>query len=1131
MAKREAFLEAACEENVQEFLRFIQLHNDKTEPFDVEEVVQEMARDQRESLWGRLVLLLQDALSKLPTERSEEKKEEDMEVDSATDPKHVMAVVAGVTLVAVKSVNVLQNGDRYRALLEIVNVLHDVLSSLPISGSPVQSGIHVLFELWWKKGLEEKEKFGCTAFLISLQKSFILKKPTVEIQRVWSLHNVLLTLDDNKEITELLLQCFHRPVYIRNDDGKRFLVFLFNWNINFVCIIHSTIKNHMEFFNKSMIAHIKEIYFRAWKKASGDFVETIESTCIQDFMQCAILLHRTSPVHSKVREILSYFHSKKGCHRVDKMLYNLYKPILWKALHAPNYEVRANATLILTEAFPIHDPEDAKNIDNTVQKQLDTVMTLLDDPQPTVRSTAILGVCKILAKCWELLPPLIITDFFKKLLELASDTSSPDVRCSVFKSLTIVLDNSLSHPLLEKLLPNLKYSLHDNSEKVRSAFLDMLIKMKAVRAAKFWDVCNMDHLLARLAIDSQPVSKRIVGLLFNSFFPVNESDKEWSYRCITLSQMNPMAARKFYQFACKHTAPTNIIRLMLAIRRVLNSCIPSDDDVSDMNDSNKENSTVKRAGLGKDKAVVASLLEVVIILWRSVEDSLNQNEEARTYTIAKFGSVMSKYFCAFEDVRCTPLLIQLAAFMPPTAVPTFSCGVLSKLRRMETGAEPKQYSQLLDCLCSWGQAGEILEVINDWLFEALPKEGEKAASKRKVRIQETVEAKPDLALAYLEYMFCQTRSREKLLGLGPRPLKQLHTVLGNWKLLLFNHLSSSEEPNNPSVQTAVKAFVFHGQLCAHLQHNFPEGREYLLCLEHDAVWISERVLPFMAKQNDNERGVSDKPQTLAVQIIEGFLAVCRDVLLVSLADETFKGQTLHLCSLILLSEVGYLCIPALLRILKEVTESCPPENNETLDDQENPTTVILGVVANIFQKIIELLARHLRKEPEEGRQLCQSAVPGLTHFLQIAQIWDRKPLNGVFSTLFAAIVVEKRHKLNKITHPEEVIVPQSVDDMPPLASILLSVIIKSPSVTKAFLAEICSSLESEVIESLTELAAVFHILAVIRHTGKFKSDLKSAAVCFQQQLDKHAIVAVDGGDIQRVIYESSMKAVKDILDL
>lgn len=54
----------------------------------------------------------------------------------------------------------------------------------------------------------------------------------------------------------------------------------------------------------------------------------------------------------------------------------------------------------------------------------------------------------------------------------------------VSQCLSIVLDNTFSHPLLEKFLPTLKYSLHDNSEKVRTAFLDMLIKVKAVRAAK-----------------------------------------------------------------------------------------------------------------------------------------------------------------------------------------------------------------------------------------------------------------------------------------------------------------------------------------------------------------------------------------------------------------------------------------------------------------------------------------------------------------------------------------------------------------------------------------------------------------------------------------------------------------------
>lgn len=52
--------------------------------------------------------------------------------------------------------------------------------------------------------------------------------------------------------------------------------------------------------------------------------------------------------------------------------------------------------------------------------------------------------------------------------------------------------------------------------------------------------------------------------------------------------------------------------------------------------------------LGKDMAVVSSLLEVVVILWRSVEKALKQNEEAQKYTFAKFGNVMSKYFQAFE---------------------------------------------------------------------------------------------------------------------------------------------------------------------------------------------------------------------------------------------------------------------------------------------------------------------------------------------------------------------------------------------------------------------------------------------------------------------------------------------------
>ncbi|KAK2859568.1 hypothetical protein Q5P01_004188 [Channa striata] len=1135
MVKRDAFLQSACKENVEDFLQFIQLHKDAAQPFDVEEVVQEMPRGQRDALWGRLATLLEDVLLESPPERWEA----DMEVESAADPKHVMAVVDGVTLVASVSLKVLQDGDIYSALLKIIHSLHDLLLSFPVSESPLQRHIHLLCEAWWKKGLKEKETFGRTAFLVSLQKSFILKKPGVEIQRVWSLHDVLLSLDytaeENKQIIDLLSQCFHRPTYIRHDDGKRFLVFLFNWNISFIWVIHGTIKNQLEFYSKAMTTLISEIYFRAWKKASGEFLEQIENSCIQDFMQCAVLLHRSSPVHSKVRQILSYFHTRKGCHKVDKMLYNLYRPILWKALSAPNFEVRANATLLFTEAFPIHDPnQNNQNVDEDIQKQLDTAMGLLNDPHPTVRSNATLGVCKILAKCWELLPPTVITDFLKKLVtKLATDTSSPDVRCSVFKCLTFVLDNSLSHPLLEKLLPTLKYSLHDNSEKVRTAFLDMLIKVKAVRAAKFWDVCGMDHLLARLSIDSHSVSKRIVDLLFKSFFPVNESEREWCNRCITLIQMNPMAARKFYQHVYRHTAPTNIIKLMLAIRRVLNSCIQTNFDLSEINDSNKENSAqAEPVTLGKDVAVVSSLLEVVVILWKSVEKALKQNEEAQKYIFAKFGNVMAKYFQAFEDERCTAPLVHLASFMPPAVVPTFSFGVLSRLRRMDPGAVPTQYSQLLDCICSWGQASDILELITDWLTEALPKKGEKANTNRRVQIQDTVEARPDLALLYLEYLLSHTSTREKVLALDQGQLKQLQTVLGNWKSVLYAHLSSTADPKSLSLDTALKAFVFHGRFGAHLQHSSSEGRDYLLSLEHVAAWVAEQVLPFLAKCTNGDGDHLEKSQLLAVQITESFLSVCRDILLVGLGDETFKGQILHLCSLILISEAGYLCIPAVLPVLKEVVESCAPEeNSEAQENQEDPTTVILGVVANIFQKIIELLACRLRKEPEEGKQLCQSAVAGLKDFLQTAEAWDRAPLSGVFSTVFAVVVVEKKNFLQKITHPEEVITPESIEDMPPLSRVLLSVILASQSVCRAFLTEVSSSLDSDAISCLNELAAILHVLAVIKHSGQAKGNVKSAATSVQQQLHKYAVTSADSRDIQRVIYESSVKTLNEVLDL
>ena len=47
-----------------------------------------------------------------------------------------------------------------------------------------------------------------------------------------------------------------------------------------------------------------------------------------------------------------------------------------------------------------------------------------------------------------------------------------------------MLDNRLSHPLLKPFLGNLQDLVHDTAERVRVAFLDVLILVKGLKAIK-----------------------------------------------------------------------------------------------------------------------------------------------------------------------------------------------------------------------------------------------------------------------------------------------------------------------------------------------------------------------------------------------------------------------------------------------------------------------------------------------------------------------------------------------------------------------------------------------------------------------------------------------------------------------
>nr|XP_048693589.1 condensin-2 complex subunit G2 isoform X2 [Caretta caretta] len=1102
MTRREAFLQVVSTDTVEEFVHYLQLHKDPFDPFDLNELLQELPRKQKEVLWERLTHLLTQILVENPVERwqrIEDESDDDMEIEESPKMKQMTAVIQGVTTVVTASIPVVDENINYKALLECALILNGIFYALSESEKVLQGAIQQLCGMWWEKGLEGKEQLGKTAFIMLLRKSL-------------------------KSKTGL---------------GRRFLSFLLSWNVNFIKMIHGTIKNQLQCFSKSLMAYVAEIYFRAWKKASGEILEILEHNCIQDFMHHGINLPRSSPVHPKVRELLSYFHKQSKVRQgVEEMLHRLYQPILWRALKARNSEVRSNAALLFVEAFPIRDPHfNNEAMDNEIQKQFEELFSLLEDPHPLVRSTGVLGVSKITSKYWDMIPATILAELLKKLIgDLAFDVTSADVRCSVFKCLPIILDNKLSHPLLEQLLPTVKYSLHDNSEKVRVAFVDMLLKIKAVRAAKFWKICPMEHLLTRLEVDSRPVSRRLVNLLFNSFLPVNQLEEVWCERCVTLIQMNPAAARKFYQYAYEYTAPTNIAKFMLTIRRCLNACIQraikeNKDDEDEEEESEKENISMLNNVLSiNDVASMASLLEITVILWRSIHKALDHNEEAKGYTIRKFASVLPEYFKAFKDDRCMIPLAILASFMPASAIPTFSCGVISKLRNLEKGADENKYSTLIDCLCRWGQVGHIMELICDWMSSEMTPRKSNTASERRVRIQVTHESKPELALDYLEYLLTHSMNRDCLLSVPRKKLNQLLKVLGAAKEILGSIMKATGAGSHSFNQaTAIRAFTLYCRLSIHLQHKFSsEGKVYLSHLKETGAWIESHVLPSIL-MHEQEENVLEQYIEVSQLIIQAYLTVCKDAIMVGLGDSEFQAHLLDVTLSIMQTERSCFCIPTLLCVLKEIIEASLTQN---IDTDEEVATFFHAIQA-LFQKILECVARRLRKQREEGLQLIHSIQMALGEFIHTVQCWHSScPTvhHGVLSTLLAAVVVEISHTLRKASDAEELAPPESIADLPPLSGSLMAMIIKSINVVRSFLNELMECIVCEEIEGIISLTAAAYIVVIIK--GKHKTSLvKDIAHALQKKLMTcREVATAESSSIERTVYESSMKILDDILN-
>ncbi|KAF8406207.1 hypothetical protein HHK36_008292 [Tetracentron sinense] len=457
-------------------------------------------------------------------------------------------------------------------ILPSVRALHDNLILFELD--PVLlSEIANLCEEWWKEQLPERETLISQFLPFLLSRSLTLRKK-VDVRRVYALREAFSLFDFDDESIEdlklLLVRCIITPLYLKIEEGRRFIAFLFGLSRQLVKEALAIIRSQIPFGRKSMLEAYADILFRAWKIVEGPSRDEIESGFLQSLIEGAI--HASSGAFAaSIRRILGGFINHRTTDGVEKLLFRLAEPVVFRSLQVANSNVRQNALHLLLDMFPLEDPDATKEVKDTLlDKQFFLLERLLIDDCPDVRVVAVEGSCRILRLFWEIIPSSTISKIISKIVDEMSHDICNEVRISTVNGIIYLLDNPQTHEVLKVLLPRLGHLFLDSVLSVRIAVADLLLVLRNIRTFQVNKVVTLDALLSTLANDQPPVAQKITRLLIQSYFPSKVTLEEACNRCVTLIKRSPMAGARFCEFALSEGASmTSLMELLRVIVRLV----------------------------------------------------------------------------------------------------------------------------------------------------------------------------------------------------------------------------------------------------------------------------------------------------------------------------------------------------------------------------------------------------------------------------------------------------------------------------------------------------------------------------------------------------------------------------------
>lgn len=402
-----------------------------------------------------------------------------------------------------------------------------------------------------------------------------------DMRRVYALRGALFAEERDwaameaahPRLVPLLLRCVTSALYLKLPEGHKFIARMLLED-RLTAPVHAALLHMLPIVRKSRAVAIGTVYVHAWK-TFGAAAEDRFATLLQDVVQKAV--HASADLlATNMRTVLSSFHNNKRLTGMDGMLCTVYKPILFRALNAPSGLVRRNATVILADGFPIHNPTMTNaELEAALDSQCAKLLALLQDPLPLVRVATVQGACRVLGLYWELVPHAYTKKWIQVITaDLAFDKASAHVRAAVSDGLRFLLDNHLTHPVMAIALPRLANLLHDNSERVRLSFLHLLLTLKSKRivTARYFDIVPLKDFLLRLPQDSPAVQAKIMQLLVTTYFPLerkNKSEEEIAASqvraCLEMTRKTPATATVFYALLSMYIPPGPLVEFCIRV--------------------------------------------------------------------------------------------------------------------------------------------------------------------------------------------------------------------------------------------------------------------------------------------------------------------------------------------------------------------------------------------------------------------------------------------------------------------------------------------------------------------------------------------------------------------------------------